>query len=134
MNGKTRTDLNTVWYWSPFAATYLYSILIGFFMYRASCDYIEMRQHWFRLSENEVSMKSLMISAVPKEMRTNEKFKKWVESTYRLDYPIKETLIGYQSPKLTEIFEEHKEAVHRLESTLAAYLSGEIITHKVTGL
>ncbi|KAG1469807.1 hypothetical protein G6F56_003045 [Rhizopus delemar] len=123
VNGKTRTDLNTVWYWSPFAATYLYSILIGFFMYRASCDYIEMRQHWFRLSENEVSMKSLMISAVPKEMRTNEKFKKWVESTYRLDYPIKETLIGYQSPKLTEIFEEHKEAVHRLESTLAAYLS-----------
>ncbi|KAG1457603.1 hypothetical protein G6F55_005827 [Rhizopus delemar] len=123
INGKTRSDLHTVWYWSPFAATYLYSILIAFFMYRASCDYIEMRQHWFRLPENEVSMKSLIVSPVPKEMRSDEKFRSWVESTYHLDYPIKETMIGYQSSKLTELFENHKEAVHRLESTLAAYLS-----------
>lgn len=93
-------------------------------MYRASCDYIEMRQHWFRLPENEVSMKSLIVSPVPKEMRSDEKFRSWVESTYHLDYPIKETMIGYQSSKLTELFENHKEAVHRLESTLAAYLSG----------
>ncbi|KAI9247530.1 hypothetical protein BY458DRAFT_551082 [Sporodiniella umbellata] len=123
VNGKTRTDSNTDWYWTPFTATYLYSILIAFFLYKASCDYIAMRQHWFRLPQNEVSMKSLIISPVPKEMRTDAKLKQWVESNYRLDHPIKETMIGYQSPRLTEIFQQHKEAVHRLESTLAAYLS-----------
>lgn len=33
-------------------------------------------------------------------------------------------MIGYHSSKLSDLFEKHKEAVHRLESTLASYLSG----------
>lgn len=123
-NGKTRADVNTVWYWSPFIATYLFSILIAYFMYRASCDYIDMRQYWFRLPENEVTMKSLMVSPVPKEMRSDGKLKTWVESTQMIQYPIKESMIGYHSSKLSDLFEKHKEAVHRLESTLASYLSG----------
>ncbi|CEJ04168.1 hypothetical protein RMCBS344292_18135 [Rhizopus microsporus] len=123
VNGKTRADVNTVWYWSPFVATYLFSILIAYFMYRASCDYIDMRQYWFRLPENEVTMKSLMVSPVPKEMRSDGKLKTWVESTQMIQYPIKESMIGYHSSKLSDLFEKHKEAVHRLESTLASYLS-----------
>ncbi|PHZ10123.1 DUF221-domain-containing protein, partial [Rhizopus microsporus ATCC 52813] len=121
----TRADVNTVWYWSPFVATYLFSILIAYFMYRASCDYIDMRQYWFRLPENEVTMKSLMVSPVPKEMRSDVKLKTWVESTQMIQYPIKESMIGYHSSKLSDLFEKHKEAVHRLESTLASYLNGK---------
>lgn len=91
-------------------------------MYRASCDYIEMRQYYFRLPQNEASMKSLMVSRVPQDMQSDEKLKQWV-SRERIPYPISDALIGHHSKKLTELFEEHQLAVHNLETTLAAYLS-----------
>ncbi|KAL9553867.1 hypothetical protein MBANPS3_003073 [Mucor bainieri] len=124
LNGKTRTDgaADTRWYWAPFSATYLFSILIAYFMYRASCDYIEMRQYYFRLPQNEASMKSLMVSRVPQDMRSDEQLKQWV-SRERIPYPIADAMIGHHSKRLTELFEEHQLAVHNLETTLAAYLS-----------
>ncbi|KAL7313079.1 hypothetical protein PS15m_006865 [Mucor circinelloides] len=121
-NGKLRADADTTWYWAPFTATYLFSILIAYFMYRASCDYIEMRQYYFRLPQNEASMKSLMVSRVPEDMRSDEKLKEWV-SRERIPYPISQAMIGHHSKKLTDLFEEHQLAVHNLETTLAAYLS-----------
>ncbi|KAI9481246.1 MAG: hypothetical protein EXX96DRAFT_208426 [Benjaminiella poitrasii] len=122
-NGKLRSDPNTAWYWSPFAATWLFSILIAYFMYRASCDYINMRQYYFRLPENEVTMKSLIVSRVPETMRSDDKLKSWIESTKAIQYPIKDTMIGHHSSKLTELFEEHELAVQHLETTLASYLN-----------
>lgn len=123
-NGRLRADPDLAWYWSPFAATWLFSLLIAYFMYRASCDYIDMRQYFFRLPQNEVSMKSLMISGVPVSMRSDEKLKEWILSTKTIKYPIKDTMIGHHSSKLTELFEEHEVAVKQLEITLASYLSG----------
>jgi hypothetical protein len=93
-------------------------------MYRASCDYINMRQYFFRLPENEVSMKSLMVSGVPPSMRSDEKLKEWIQSTKAIQYPIKDTMIGHHSSSLTKLFEKHEEAVKQLEMTLASYLSG----------
>jgi hypothetical protein len=124
-DGKLRSDPTTTWYWAPFAATWLFSIIIAYFMYRASCDYIDLRQHYFRLPENDVSMKSLIVSHVPTEMRSDGKLKEWVESTQAVTYPIKEAMIGRHSSKLSTLFEEHEEAVRQLETTLASYLSGK---------
>jgi calcium permeable stress-gated cation channel len=123
-NGKLRADPNLDWYWSPFAATWLFSLLIAYFMYRASCDYINMRQYFFRLPENEISMKSLMVSGIPASMRSDEKLKEWIQSTKAIQYPIKDTMIGHHSSKLSELFEKHEIAVKQLEITLASYLSG----------
>ncbi|KAI7902227.1 uncharacterized protein BX663DRAFT_512192 [Cokeromyces recurvatus] len=122
-NGKLRTDPNTAWYWSPFAATWLFSIMIAYFMYKASCDYIKMRQYYFRLPENEITMKSLIVSRIPETMRSDDKLKTWIESTKAIKYPIKDTMIGYHSSKLTELFEKHEIAVQNLETTLASYLN-----------
>lgn len=91
-------------------------------MYRASCDYIEMRQYYFRLPQNEASMKSLMVSRVPEDMQSDEKLKDWV-SKERIPYPISQAMIGHHSTKLTDLFQQHQEAVQNLETTLAAYLS-----------
>lgn len=121
-NGRTRADADTTWYWAPFSATYLFSILIAYFMYRASCDYIEMRQYYFRLPQNEASMKSLMVSRVPQAMQSDQGLKQWV-SKERIPYPISQAMIGHHSNKLTQLFQEHQMAVHNLETTLAAYLS-----------
>lgn len=121
-NGKLRNDPALQWYWAPFAATWLFTILIAYFMYRASCDYIDMRQYYFRLPSNEGSMKSLMVSKIPKEKQTDKELKSWIESTRAIQYPIKDSMMGHHSSKLTELFEKHEEAVQQLETTLASYL------------
>ncbi|KAI9348870.1 hypothetical protein BD770DRAFT_395139 [Pilaira anomala] len=122
-NGKLRADPDNVWYWAPFSATWLFSILIAYFMYRASCDYIDMRQYYFRLPSNEATMKSLMVSHIPKEKQTDHDLKKWIESTRAIQYPIKDSMMGHHSSKLSDLFESHELAVHQLETSLAAYLS-----------
>ncbi|CEP11064.1 hypothetical protein [Parasitella parasitica] len=121
-NGKTRPDANFNWYWAPFSATYLFSILIAYFMYRASCDYIQMRQYYFRLPQNEASMKTLIVSRVPPDMQTDDKLKQWV-SKERIPHPILQAMIGHDSAKLNDLMQQHQKAVQNLETTLAAYLS-----------
>lgn len=122
-DGKLRSDPNTQWYWAPFSATWLFSILIAYFMYRASCDYIDMRQYYFRMPKNEASMKSLMVSKIPKDKQNDRALKSWIESTKAIQYPITDTMMGHHDSKLTTLFEEHELAVHQLETSLAAYLS-----------
>ncbi|KAI8989431.1 hypothetical protein BDB01DRAFT_848605 [Pilobolus umbonatus] len=121
-DGKLRPDPDTNWYWSPFAATWCFSLMIAYFMYKASCDYIDMRQYYLRLPSNEGFTKSLIVSGIPEEMRTEEKMRAWIESTKAIQYPIKDVMMGRQSSKLIELFEEHKLAVQQLETTLASYL------------
>ncbi|KAG2229590.1 hypothetical protein INT48_001901 [Thamnidium elegans] len=122
-DGKLVANPNTLWYWAPFSATWLFSILIAYFMYRASCDYIDMRQYYFRLPSNEATMKSLMLSHIPKDKQTDAGLKKWIESTRAIQYPIKDSMMGHHSSKLAELFESHETAVHQLETSLASYLS-----------
>lgn len=122
-DGKLRADPNTQWYWAPFSATWIFSILIAYFMYRASCDYIDMRQYYFRMPKNDASMKSLIVSKIPKDKQDDIKLKSWMESTKAIQYPITDSMIGHHDSKLSTLFEEHELAVHQLETSLAAYLS-----------
>lgn len=92
-------------------------------MYRASCDYIDMRQYYFRLPSNEATMKSLMVSHIPKSKQTDQDLKVWIESTRAIQHPIKDSMMGHHSNKLSEIYENHEIAVHQLETALASYLS-----------
>ncbi|KAI8137874.1 hypothetical protein BJV82DRAFT_633604 [Fennellomyces sp. T-0311] len=113
---------DTRWYWSPAAATWIFSILIAYFAYRASCDYIEMRQRYFRHPPNALSARSLLISNVPKDHRTDEKLKSWMD-TMRLPYTVQQAIIGLHSSKLTSLTEEHEAAVRHLEDALSTYLN-----------
>ncbi|KAG0176746.1 hypothetical protein DFQ28_000062 [Apophysomyces sp. BC1034] len=125
-----RPDPDTNWYWSPFAATWAFSIIIAYYMYRSSCDYVNMRQQFFRHPANQTSAKSLLISNVPEAMRSDEKIKKWLE-TKSLPFPIQEAMIGHHSDKLTKLTKEHEEAVHSLEDTLSSYLNdGKTVKEK----
>ena len=114
---------DTRWYWSPTVATWVFSILIAWFMYRASCDYIEMRQRFFRHPPNALSARSLLISNVPKSQRSDEKLKSWMDSM-RLHYQVQQAVIGLHSNKLTNLTEEHEAAVRHLEDALSSYLNG----------
>jgi hypothetical protein len=92
-------------------------------MYRASCDYIDMRQFYFRLPSNERSMKSLMVSKIPKEKQSDHDLKSWIESTRAIQHPITDSMMGHHSSKLSDLFEKHEAAVQQLETALASYLS-----------
>ena len=115
---------DTRWYWSPAAATWAFSILIAYFTYRASCDYIEMRQRYFRNPPNALSARSLLISNVPKDSRSDEKLKSWMDSM-KLPYTVQQAIIGLHSSKLTSLTEQHEAAVRHLEDALSSFLNGK---------
>ncbi|KAI9320024.1 hypothetical protein BX666DRAFT_1853740, partial [Dichotomocladium elegans] len=115
-----KTDMR--WYWSPAGATWLFTLLIGWFLYRASCDYIEMRQRFFHNPPNKLSARSLLISHIPESVRSDEKLKKWMNGL-GIQYPVKEAVMGYHSAKLTDLIQEHDEAVRHLETVLSSYLT-----------
>lgn len=113
------------WYWSPALATWLFSILIAWFIYRASCDYVDMRQRYFRHPSKELSSRSLLISNVPHEMRSDEKLKTWIEQMkHAVQHPVEQATIGHHSAKLTALTQEDEAAVRHLENALASYLNG----------
>lgn len=114
------------WYWAPATATWIYTIFIAYFLYRASCDYIDMRQQFFRDPPNQVSAKSLLVTSVPKEARSDSKLKSWLAGMKGvIQHPIEQAIIGHHSAKLNKLTVEHEEAVRNLENTLAFYLEGK---------
>ncbi|KAI8384333.1 uncharacterized protein BYT42DRAFT_562165 [Radiomyces spectabilis] len=128
LHGKLRPDPDIRWYWSPFAATWIFSILIIYCTYRASNDYVRMRQRFFQQSKSD---NTLLISGVPTPMRSDEKLKTWLQSFNVIQYPIQQALIGHHSSKLIKLIKEHEEAVHHLENALASYLNdGKHISQK----
>jgi hypothetical protein len=122
--GRLREDPNLYWYWSPFVATWLFSLLTIYFMHDMSEDYISTREYFFEAPENKANVTSLMVSGVPESMRSDEKLKEWVESTESFEYPIQEAMIGRDNLTLFELIEKHEAAVRQLEITLASYLGG----------
>lgn len=82
-----------------------------------------MRQYYFRLPSNEGTMKSIMVSHIPKNKQTDQDLKVWIESTQAIQHPIKDSMMGHHSSKLSELYENHELAVHQLETSLASYLS-----------
>ncbi|KAI7865182.1 hypothetical protein BDF14DRAFT_1828060 [Spinellus fusiger] len=121
LNGKLTANPDTGWYWSPTAATWLFSLVIQWGMYRASCDLIEMRQKYLHRTKIP-SDKTLFIGEIPKAMRTDSQLKQWLE-TFHLPHPMQQTLIGHHNATLTELRKRHDQAVCQLENTLASYLS-----------
>lgn len=120
----TDDNVDTRWFWSPATATWLFSILIAYFMYRASCDYVDMRQRYFRHT-SQLSGRSLLLHNLPHEVRSDDQLKKWVQGmTHAVPYPIQDAIIGHDSQKLTKLTQEHEAAVKRLEDTLSSYLQG----------
>ncbi|CAO3593097.1 unnamed protein product [Absidia cylindrospora] len=124
VNGKLSTDPDLRWYWSPFAATWFFTLVIGYFLHRFSNEYIRLRQQYFQQEENgNETAKTILVSYIPEH--------KYVESMGVLPHPITDCSIGHANSKLTSIYEEHELAVEHLEIALASYLNenGETTTY-----
>lgn len=93
-------------------------------MFRASCDYIDMRQRYFRHPPNVLSARTLLVTNIPENKRSDDGIKHWMNGM-GLKYPVEQAMIGYHSQKLTKLTQEHEEAVRLLENSLSSYLSGK---------
>ncbi|KAI8077759.1 uncharacterized protein BX664DRAFT_343414 [Halteromyces radiatus] len=122
INGKLNTQPDLRWYWSPFAATWFFTLMIIYFLHRFSGDYIKLRQQYFQQEDIDTA-KTILLSNIPHHIQSDEELKRWIESLGVLPYPIKEALIGHANPKLTSLYEEHELAVEHLEIALASYLN-----------
>ncbi|ORZ15274.1 hypothetical protein BCR42DRAFT_376416 [Absidia repens] len=124
VNGKLSADPDLRWYWSPFAATWFFTLVIGYFLHRFSNEYIRLRQQYFQQEENDnETAKTILVSYIPEHVRSDAALKKYVDSLGVLPHPITDCLIGHANSKLTSIYEEHELAVEHLEIALASYLN-----------
>ncbi|KAI9308758.1 hypothetical protein BJ944DRAFT_236715 [Cunninghamella echinulata] len=122
LNGKLSETSDLRWYWSPFTATWLFTLIIMYFIHSFSNEYIKLRQRYFREEGNEAA-KTVLLSNLPHDIRSDEKLKAWVESLGIIKHKITDSLIGVANTKLTSLYEEHELAVEHLEIALASYLN-----------
>ncbi|CEP07391.1 hypothetical protein [Parasitella parasitica] len=114
-------DLN--WYWCHAAGTWVFSVIIFYFLWRFYTNYVRFRQQYFESDEYQKSMhaRSLMVFNVPSSMRSDEALTKWVDSL-GLKYPAQQVCVGTHNPELAKYVEEHEEAVRQLEIILSNHL------------
>ncbi|KAI8638186.1 hypothetical protein BD408DRAFT_394432 [Parasitella parasitica] len=114
-------DLN--WYWCHAAGTWIFSIIIFYFLWRFYTNNVLFRQQYFESDEYQKSMhaRSLMIFNIPSSMRSDEALTKWVNSL-GLKYPAQQVCVGAHNPELAKYVEEHEEAVRQLEIILSNHL------------
>jgi hypothetical protein len=113
-NGKSRVDPYLDWYWSPFAATWLFSLLIAYAMHDATGDYIKARKHFFCTSESQVSMRTLIVRDVPVSVTSKMELKEWIKSKSNIDN-IKDSMIGFDNLTLCKLIEKHETAAKQLQ-------------------
>ncbi|CAO3612958.1 unnamed protein product [Cunninghamella blakesleeana] len=122
LNGKLSDTSDLRWYWSPFTATWLFTLLIIYFLHRFSNEYIQLRRRYFHEKGND-SAKTVLLSNLPHDIRSDAKLKAWVESLGVINYKITDSLIGVSNTNLTSLYEEHEVAVEHLEIALTSYLN-----------
>lgn len=121
--GQLAANPDNRWYWSPVAATYLFSFAIVYRLHRASLDYLAMRKQFLESPAYHLSSRSLLITDLPATVRTNLDFKVWLEKTNAVRYPVQQFWLGQQNPLLTKLVHEYRQSVYRLENTIASFLS-----------
>ncbi|KAG2227211.1 hypothetical protein INT45_008455, partial [Circinella minor] len=124
--GQEVQDPDQSWYWSPVLSTWLFTLVVVFYLHRATNDYIEMRKKFYRSPAYNLSSRSLLISSIPPHAsRSDIDFKSWLESHHGIRYPMEQVWLGRQNSKLLDLVQHYRDAVYHLEEALAAYAKGE---------
>ncbi|ORX44793.1 DUF221-domain-containing protein [Hesseltinella vesiculosa] len=121
-NGKLVTNPNLLWYWAPFAATWFFSLVLIFALFWFTNQYRRLRERYFR-TQTDDNAKTILISHLPKSIRTDKDMEDWAQLLIQLGFSYKECLLGRVNSKLTDLYEEHQLAVRHLEIALASYLN-----------
>ncbi|KAF7721528.1 hypothetical protein EC973_004526 [Apophysomyces ossiformis] len=125
--GKLRPDPDFRWYWPPVVATWIYSIIVIFFMSVEWRQYMRLRQQYLTQWANKTASKSLLICNLPENIRSDKDLESWMEGLNLIQYPIEQALMGRYNSQLTNLMPEYESTVRHLENTLASYLNGNVI-------
>ncbi|KAJ9101756.1 hypothetical protein QFC21_003095 [Naganishia friedmannii] len=126
----TIQNLNGNILWAHVAMVYIITLLVCYFVWYHWKKMILLRQAWFRSDEyqNRIYSRTLMITQVPKDYRTDEGLVhlmgKLKVDGIRIGQQIDCTSIGRRLDDFPELIEEHNKAVRNLEETLVKYLKG----------
>lgn len=126
----TIQNLNGNILWAHVAMVYIITLLVCYFIWYHWKKMILLRQAWFRSEEyqNRIYSRTLMITQVPKDFRTDEGLVhlmgKLKVDGIKIGQQIDCTSIGRRLDDFPELIEEHNKAVRNLEETLVKYLKG----------
>ncbi|KAF4550948.1 Hypothetical protein D9617_15g043020 [Elsinoe fawcettii] len=110
-------------FWAYVVVAYLFDIVICFFLWHNYRAIVRLRRNWFDSAEYQQSLaaRTLLISEIPQDMRSNEGITALTEQTYSAaDVP--RASIARNVKELPELVAEHTATVEQLEAVLAKYL------------
>jgi len=110
--------------WAYVVCAYLFDAVIMLFLWWNYRAVLRLRRAYFDSSEYQRSLhaRTLLVTEVPKESRTDEGIVRIVESAKGMGSDVPRASIARNVKDLPELVEEHTDTVKRLEVYLAKYL------------
>ncbi|CAG8521956.1 8621_t:CDS:10 [Funneliformis mosseae] len=111
------------WFWTHSVFTWIFSIIMYFFLYMEYSEYRRLRFGYFRSEGYRRSLHSrtLLITGVPKSKQSDKGLIEFME-LIKVKFPISETVIARDVGELPELVIEREEDVRDLERALNKYL------------
>ena len=118
-------------FWAMVACAWTIDIVVVFFLWRNYRAVTRLRRQYFASSEyqNSLHSRTLMVTGIPKAMRTDEGVVRIVDAVKNMQ-EIPKGVIARNVKDLPELIEEHDELVRLLEYHLAKFLKRGAIPDK----
>ncbi|GBB83946.1 hypothetical protein RclHR1_01060010 [Rhizophagus clarus] len=115
----------TNWFWAHSVFTWLFSLIVYWFLYREYEHYNKLRIEYFKSDEYRKSLHSrtLLISGLPNSMQSDQGLVDFIE-LIKIEIPVDEAVIARDVGKLPDLVLEREAAVRGLENVLIKYLKG----------
>lgn len=110
-------------YWALIACAWLIDIVICFFLWRNYRAITRLRRDYFESADyqNSLSSRTLMVTSIPKTLRTNEGILRIVDEVKHASVEPR-AAVARNVKDLPDLIEEHEDNVIELEKVLAKYL------------
>ncbi|POG59516.1 hypothetical protein GLOIN_2v1467303 [Rhizophagus irregularis DAOM 181602=DAOM 197198] len=115
----------TNWFWAHSVFTWLFSLIIYWFIFLEYKNYNRLRIEYFKSDEYRKSLhsKTLLITGLPNSKQSDKGLVDFMESI-KVRRPISEAVIARDIGKLPDFVVEREAAVRGLESAFVKYLKG----------
>ncbi|CAB4436024.1 unnamed protein product [Rhizophagus irregularis] len=113
------------WFWAHSVFTWLFSLIIYWFIFLEYKNYNRLRIEYFKSDEYRKSLhsKTLLITGLPNSKQSDKGLVDFMESI-KVRRPISEAVIARDIGKLPDFVVEREAAVRGLESAFVKYLKG----------
>ncbi|RIA91460.1 hypothetical protein C1645_724172 [Glomus cerebriforme] len=113
------------WFWAHSVFTWIFSLIIYWFIYKEYSNYNKLRMEYFKSDEyrNSLHSRTLLITGLPYSMQSDKGLVEYIE-LIKIKFPVSEAVIARDVGKLPNLVIEREAAVRGLEEALVKYLIG----------